>query len=64
MLTFCPSRILNPGVKKSPDPGSGSATLFNGADPERISHKTDLFVFSFPFIKKIILNMTKTSEHG
>jgi hypothetical protein len=28
MLTFCPSRIPDPGVKKAPDPGSGSATLF------------------------------------
>jgi hypothetical protein len=27
MLTFYPSRILDPGVKKAPDPGSGSATL-------------------------------------
>ncbi len=27
MLTFYPSRIPVPGVKKTPDPGSGSATL-------------------------------------
>ncbi len=27
ILTFYPSRILDPGVKKEPDPGSGSATL-------------------------------------
>jgi hypothetical protein len=27
MLTFYPSRIPDPGVKKEPDPGSGSATL-------------------------------------
>ncbi len=27
MLTFYPSRILDPGVKKAPGPGSGSATL-------------------------------------
>jgi hypothetical protein len=27
MLTFYPSRIPDPGVKKAPDPGSGSATL-------------------------------------
>ncbi len=27
ILTFYPSRIPNPGVKKAPDPGSGSATL-------------------------------------
>jgi hypothetical protein len=26
-LTFYQSRIRNPGVKKAPDPGSGSATL-------------------------------------
>ncbi len=26
-LTFYPSRILDPGIKKAPDPGSGSATL-------------------------------------
>jgi hypothetical protein len=26
MLTFYPSRIPDPGVKKAPDPGSGSAT--------------------------------------
>jgi hypothetical protein len=29
MLTFYPSRIPEPGVKKAPDPGSGSATLIN-----------------------------------
>ncbi len=29
MLTFYPSRIPDPGVKKAPDPGSGSATLDN-----------------------------------
>ncbi len=29
ILTFCPSRIPNPGTKKAPDPGSGSATLVN-----------------------------------
>jgi hypothetical protein len=28
MMTFYPSRIPDPGVKKSPDPGSGSATLY------------------------------------
>ena len=27
MLTFYPSKIPDPGVKKAPDPGSGSATL-------------------------------------
>jgi hypothetical protein len=27
MPTFYPSRIPDPGVKKAPDPGSGSATL-------------------------------------
>jgi hypothetical protein len=27
MLTFYPSRIPDPGVKKATDPGSGSATL-------------------------------------
>jgi hypothetical protein len=27
ILTFYPSRISDPGVKKVPDPGSGSATL-------------------------------------
>ncbi len=27
ILTFYPSRIPNPGVKKAPDPGLGSATL-------------------------------------
>ncbi len=26
-LDFYPSRIPDPGVKKAPDPGSGSATL-------------------------------------
>ncbi len=29
MLTFYPSRIPDPGVKKAPDPGSGSATLLS-----------------------------------
>ncbi len=27
MLIFYPSQIPDPGVKKAPDPGSGSATL-------------------------------------
>ncbi len=27
MLTFYPSRIPDPGAKKAPDPGSGSATM-------------------------------------
>jgi hypothetical protein len=27
ILTFCPSRITDPGVKKASDPGSGSTTL-------------------------------------
>jgi hypothetical protein len=29
MLTFYPSRIPDPGVKKALDPGSGSATLIS-----------------------------------
>jgi hypothetical protein len=29
MLTFYPSRNPDPGVKKAPDPGSGSATLIH-----------------------------------
>ncbi len=29
MLTFYPSQIPDPGVKKEPDPGTGSATLKN-----------------------------------
>jgi hypothetical protein len=29
MLTFYPSRIPDPGVKKAPDPGSGSTILHN-----------------------------------
>jgi hypothetical protein len=32
MLTFYPSWIPDPGVKKAPDPGSGSATLTNVTD--------------------------------
>ncbi len=28
ILTFYPSRIPDPGVKKAPDPGSGSVTLY------------------------------------
>jgi hypothetical protein len=32
-LTFYPSRIPDPGVKKAPDPGSGSATLHGGIMP-------------------------------
>jgi hypothetical protein len=34
ILTFCPSRIKDPGVKKAPDPRSGSA------------HRKELFNFS------------------
>jgi hypothetical protein len=30
ILIFYPSRIPHPGVKKAPDPGSGSATLIFG----------------------------------
>ncbi len=33
MLTFYPSRIPDTGVKKAPDPGSGSATLLVGTVP-------------------------------
>jgi hypothetical protein len=33
ILTFCPSRILDPGVKKAPDHGSGSATLVGIMSP-------------------------------
>ncbi len=33
MLTFYPSRIPDPGVKKAPDPGTGSATLLVGTVP-------------------------------
>jgi hypothetical protein len=33
MLTFYPSRIPDPGVKKATDPGSGSATL-NKTEPD------------------------------
>jgi hypothetical protein len=32
MLTFYPSRIPDPGVKKAPDPGSGSTTLQKSSD--------------------------------
>ncbi len=31
ILTFYPSRIPDPGVKKASDPGSGSATLLSGS---------------------------------
>jgi hypothetical protein len=31
MLTFYPSRIPDPGVKKEPDPGSRSATLYTSS---------------------------------
>ncbi len=34
ILTFYPSRIPDPGVKKAPDPGSGSATLEGGTERE------------------------------
>jgi hypothetical protein len=32
ILTFYPFRIPDPGVKKAPDPGSGSATLLKIAE--------------------------------
>ncbi len=31
ILTFYPSRIPDPGVKKAPDPGSGSSTLLDSS---------------------------------
>ncbi len=31
ILTFYPSWIQDPGVKKAPDPGSGSATLLSSS---------------------------------
>jgi hypothetical protein len=31
-MSFYPSRIPEPGVKKAPDPGSGSATLDTGIE--------------------------------
>jgi hypothetical protein len=36
-----PFRIPDPGVKKAPDPGSGSATLVNLGDPCFIKYKGD-----------------------
>jgi hypothetical protein len=36
MLTFYPSRFPDPGVKKAPDPGSGSATLIKGRICNRV----------------------------
>jgi hypothetical protein len=40
ILTFYPSRIPDPGVKKAPDPGSGSATLLSScpAPPTLMMH--------------------------
>jgi hypothetical protein len=44
ILTFYPSRIPGPGIKKAPDPGSGSATLTltSVADPGCLSRIADL----------------------
>ncbi len=40
MLTFYPSQIPDPGVKKAPDPGSGSATLPTGTVLLRLPVRT------------------------
>jgi hypothetical protein len=50
MLTFYPSRIPDPGVKKAPDPGSGSATLltwprFTNFDKKSIRNISDLLKY-------------------
>ncbi len=37
MLTFYPSQIPDPGAKKAPDPGSGSATLVLFKEPSLVS---------------------------
>ncbi len=39
ILTFNPSRIQDPGVKKAPDPGSGSAALIILIDNSRLVAK-------------------------
>jgi hypothetical protein len=41
MLTFYPSRIPDPGVKKAHDPGSKSATLFLSVSPEGVDGEGD-----------------------
>jgi hypothetical protein len=41
VLTFYPSRIQDPRVKKAPDPGSGSATLV------QTNHSCNVYVVTF-----------------
>jgi hypothetical protein len=51
MLTFYPSRIPGPGVKKAPDPGSGSATLID-------CHKIRRFIiYHLDEVMKVGLNL-------
>jgi hypothetical protein len=46
MLTFYPSRIPDPGVKKAPDPGSGSATLILFMYMLVLLSRNDILLFS------------------
>ncbi len=43
MLTFYLSRIPDPGVKKAPDPGSGSETLGEDQEPDPDAPEAHVF---------------------
>jgi hypothetical protein len=44
MLTFYPSRIPDPGVKKAPDPGSGYATLVLDKEGKKVLCKKGVLI--------------------
>ncbi len=62
ILTFYPSRISEPGVKKAPDPGSGTLEMQKptAANPAPHYYKTSFFHNIFPFS---ILPILKKNFH-
>jgi hypothetical protein len=60
ILTFYPSRILDPGVKKAPDPGPGSVTLKNSIKMNQQQRNTS---WKLVFQGENIQKMMFTSYH-
>jgi hypothetical protein len=54
MLTFYPSRIPDPGVKKAPDPGSRIRIRNTGRNGKKISQIINAYLY-LPFFLFVIL---------
>jgi hypothetical protein len=54
ILLFYPSRIPDPGVKRAPDPGSGSATQYKniGSVPLSVRYQFNLFTMCLLMVLK------------